>query len=329
MKISVSGASGQIGVTLVKELLKQGHTIKALVHNSKKGLDNLHLEFVSGTVLNPEACDELCAGAEVVFHLAAIVSINGDPYGNVWNVNVNGTRNMLDSCVKHGVKKLVHFSSIHAYSTHPVTEPLDETRPLAANGAFAYEKSKAAGQKLVVEYVEKYQLDASIINPTGVLGFDDYLPSVKGKMLIDFYNGKIPMLIDGGFDWVDVRDVVKTAIAAMHRGKKGESYLTGGKYFTLAELAAVIGVVTNKKMPKMVAPAWLLRIFLPFISIYSKATRTEPLYTDESLKSVVEGNKNIICKKAAEQLGHTVRPIEETIADTYQWFKTEGMIKEK
>ena len=327
MKISVTGASGQIGVTLVKELLKQGHTVKVLIYKSKKGLEDLPVEFVSGSVLDSAACDELCAGADVVFHLAAIVSINGDPDGNVWNVNVNGTHNMLDACIKHGVKKLVHFSSIHAFNTNPVNEPLDETRPLASDGAFAYEKSKAAGQKLVLEYVEKYQLDASIINPTAVLGFDDYLPSVKGKMLIDFYNGKIPMLIGGGFNWVDVRDVVKTAIAAMHKGGKGESYLAGGKYLTLAELSEVIGKITNKKMPKMVAPAWLLRIFLPFISGYGKITKTEPLYTDESLKSVVEGNKNIICKKASDQLGHTVRPIEETIADTYNWFKMEGVIQ--
>lgn len=327
MKIAVTGASGQIGVPLVEELLTQGHSVKVLLYKHAHGLDSLPVEIVYGDVLQSEHCDKLCADIDAVFHLAAVVSINGDPNGKVWNVNVNGTRNMLDACVKHNVKKLVHFSSIHAYSTHPVNEPLDETRELAGANAFPYEKSKAAAQKLVLEYVAKHQLNASVINPTGVFGFPDYLPSVKGKLFIDLYNGKIPMLSPGGFDWVDVRDVVKTAIAALHNGKAGECYLASGKYYTMTELAAIIGKVTNRKMPKMVVPIKVLRMFLPFIQTYSKVTKTEPLYTRESLQSVAEGNKNIVNKKAQEHLGHSARPIEETIADTYAWLKQAGYIK--
>src|SRR5688572_20469851 len=172
MKIAVTGASGQIGVCLVKELIKEGHEVKALIYDSTRGLENQNVDFIYGNVLNAEDCDRLCADAEVVFHLAAIVSINGDPKGHVWNVNVNGTRNILNACVKHRVKKLVHFSSIHAYSTHPVHEPLDESRPLASGKAFPYEKSKAEAQRMVLEYVKLHKLNASVINPTGVLGFE-------------------------------------------------------------------------------------------------------------------------------------------------------------
>jgi len=327
MKIAVTGVSGKIGVVLAKELLKQGHEITGLIYDSQKGLENLPLHFVKGSVLSTHDCDQLCAGADVVFHLAAIISINGDPDGNVWNVNVNGTRNVLEACVKHKVKKLVHFSSVHAFNTQPVEQPLDENRSLAGDGSFAYEKSKAAGQRLVMDYVRLYGLNASVINPTGVLGFDDHLPSVTGKMLIDFYNGKIPMLTPGGFNWVDTRDVVKAAIAAMHRGALGECYLVPGKYYTLSELAKIIGKVTRKRMPELVAPAWLMKLLLPFIHLYGYLTRTAPLYTAESLKSLLEGNKSIDYSKAAIQLGHSPRPLEETIADTYAWFKQQGIIK--
>lgn len=328
MKISVTGASGQIGVVLVKELLKQGHEVTALVFNSqKKGIENLPIKFLEGNVLEPLDCGRLCYGADVVFHLAAIVSINGDPHGHVWNVNVNGTRNILDACVKHGVKKLVHFSSIHAFNTQPVEQPLNENRTLADEQAFAYEKSKAAGQKLVLQYAQQHGLNASVINPTGVLGFDDHLPSIKGKMLIDFCNGNIPMLTPGGFDWVDSRDVVKAAINAMHRGGKGECYLVSGKYYTLTEFARVIGKVTRKKMPSLVAPVWMMKLLLPFIQLYSRIANAEPLYTIESLKSLLEGNKQIDYSKAAIQLGHAPRPLEETIADSYAWFKQQGLIK--
>jgi len=326
MKIAITGATGQIGVGLTKELLKQGHDVKALIYGSAKGLENLNVHFINGSVLNPDDCEQLCKDADVVFHLAAIVSINGDPDGNVWNVNVNGTRNMLNACVKHKVKKLVHFSSIHAYSTQPVEQPLDEHRMLADDNAFAYERSKAAGQKLVLEYVKTYGLNASVINPTGVLGYDDYLPSIKGKMLIDFYNGNIPMLTPGGFNWVDTRDVIKAAIAAMDRGGAGECYLVAGKYYTLTEFAKTIGRVTRKKMPELVMPVWVMRLFLPFIYLHGHITQTAPLYTEESLKSLLEGNKSIDYTKAAIQLGHSPRPLEETIADTYAWFKQQGFI---
>lgn len=326
-KIAITGASGQLGATLVKELLNRGHSLKVLVHDSTRGLDGLPVEIVHGSVLNPADCEALCAGTDVVFHLAAIISINGDQKGKVWNVNVNGTRNMLDACVKNKVKKLVHFSSIHAYSTHPMHEPLDEKRPLAGEGAFAYEKSKAAAQTLVMQYVKEHGLNASVINPTGVLGGYDYLPTVNSQLLIDFYHGKVPMLFSGGFNWVDARDVVKAAIAAMHKGGPGESYLVGGKYFTLREFSAVIGRVTGKRTPKAIVPMWVLKSALPVVSLYGKITRTEPLYTKEALKSLVEGNKQIVCDKACQQLGHVPRPIEETLQDAYAWFGEQGYLK--
>ena len=181
MKIAVTGGSGQIGVSLVKALLKEGHELRLLIFDSKKGLEKLDIELLDGNTLNAGDCDKLCHGMDAVFHLAAIVSITGGHRGHVWNVNVNGTQNILDACLKHSVKKLVHFSSIHAYSTQPVDEPLDEFRPLTSGKAFPYEKSKAMAQRLVLQCVEHKGLNASIINPTGVLGPEDHMPSVKVK----------------------------------------------------------------------------------------------------------------------------------------------------
>ena len=326
MKIAVTGGTGQIGVPLITELLKQGHSVRALIHNRKTGLEDLPIELMQGSTLNYADCDKLCQGMDAVFHLAAIVSINGDTDGKVMNTNINGTKNLLEACVKNNIQKLVHFSSVHAYDTHPIDEPMDETRAFAGENGFPYERSKATAQKMVLEYVKNYGLNASIINPTAVLGFPDYLPSVKGKLLIDFYNCKIPLLPPGGYDWVDVRDVVDTAISALHNGKAGESYLTSGKYYTVKEFSDIIGKITNKKTPKNVAPMWFLKLLLPFISLYGKLRKTEPLYTNESLKALIEGNKNIISKKAQEQLGHTVRPIEETLTDSYAWLKENNFI---
>jgi dihydroflavonol-4-reductase len=126
---------------------------------------------------------------------------------------------------------------------------------------------------------------------------------------------------------VDTRDVVKAAISALHNGAPGECYLIAGKYRTLIELSKTIGEVTKKKTPTLILPMWVVKLLLPFINLYSKISRTEPLYTDESLKALEEGNKHIVYKKAAEQLGHHPRPLKETIADSYEWFKGQGLTK--
>lgn len=327
MKIAVTGGTGQIGLPLVLELVKQGHSVRVMIYNREQGLENVDVELMNGSTFNPEDCDNLCKGMDAVFHLAAIVSINGNPNGIVTRTNIDGTKNMLDACIKNKIQKLVHFSSVHAFNPYPIDKPLNEKRGFVCGKTFAYEYSKATAQKMVCEYVEKYGLNASIINPTSVLGFPDYLPSIKGKMLIDFYSGGIPILVPGGYDWVDARDVGKTAISALHNGKPGECYLASGKYYTVKDFAAVIGKVTGKKMPKAIAPMWLLKIFLPFVKLYGKISKTEPLYTNESLTALIVGNKEIDNSKAREQLGHTVRPIEETLADCYAWLKENNFIK--
>ena len=126
---------------------------------------------------------------------------------------------------------------------------------------------------------------------------------------------------------MDTRDVVKAAIAAMYKGGIGECYLVSGRYYTLTDFARVIGNVTRRKMPSWVVPVWMMKLFLPFIRLYGALTKTEPLYTIESLKSLLEGNKEINYSKAALQLGHVPRPLEETISDSYQWFRQQGFIK--
>lgn len=326
MKIAVTGATGQLGASLVKELLRKGHQLRLLIHTDKTGVSGLPVEFKQGNILNLQDCMDLCEGMDAVFHLAAFISISGDRGGMVWDINVNGTENILKACVENKIKKLLHFSSIHAYNPYPHEGQLDESRELSLERGFAYERSKAQGHWLVLQYVKDFGLDASIVCPTGVLGPEDHLPSVKGEMLIDFYRGRIPMLLKGGFDWVDTRDVVNGAIAAFEKGRKGESYLLSGHYHTLVELSQIIGRVTGKRMPKMIAPNWLLRLFIPFALLWARIMNKEPMYSNESLKSLEEGHPNISHKKASEELGYQARSTEDTIKDTIDWFKSQGYI---
>jgi len=326
MKIAVTGANGHVGVNLCKALVNQGHQVIALTHNNTTFLHGINVEQQKGDVLDPESLRILLTGVDTVFHLAAKISITGDQDGSVWKVNMEGTRNMVNAAVENKVKKFIHFSSIHAFQQHPHDSELDEHRPLVTTTGFAYDRSKAEGERIVRE-ASKNGLDAVILNPTAILGPDDPEPSLTGKAILQLYYRKVPSLVPGGYDWVDVRDVVQGAISAMERGRKGEKYLLSGAYCSLPDLSKLISTIGKVKTPGIVVPFWLAHAGLPFVTGYSKISGTEPLYTRESLVIIKEGSKRITNEKARKELGFAPRPLATTLTDFISYFKQIKQIK--
>jgi len=179
MNIAVTGASGHIGANLCRELLQQGHSIRALVHRSDQGIKELPLEFVKGDLMDPSSLSLLVRDIDVVFHLAAVISIQVKKKEEIFEKNVGGTQNILKAAQKEEVKKFIHFSSIHALDPLPFDCALDESRPLALKDRIEYSRSKALAELAVREAV-KEGLDAVILNPTAVIGPFDYAPSLLG-----------------------------------------------------------------------------------------------------------------------------------------------------
>ncbi|MCD4683552.1 MAG: NAD-dependent epimerase/dehydratase family protein, partial [Bacteroidales bacterium] len=281
--------------------------------------------LVKGNVLDSNSLKKLCDGADIVFHLAAIVSIDNRDRDKIFKVNVQGTRNIIDACIKKKVKRLIHFSSIHTLSHQPLDQVLDESRPMLEKTKLAYEQSKIEGEKLVHEAVAK-GLDAVIILPSAIVGPYDYKSSLMGHALIKIYQNKLPMLIAGGYDFVDVRDVVDGAINASIEGRKGNKYILSGQFIELKDLSDLIGQLTGQKTPKFIAPTFLAKIGLPFISLYSSIMKEHPLYTGETLDILLSSNRNISYNKARKELNYQPHPIEKTLVDTFDWYKQNGMI---
>jgi dihydroflavonol-4-reductase len=325
MKIAVTGASGHVGANLCRSLIAEGHQVKALVHKNSNSLKGLDLEIIQGGIGEPTSLRNLCKGAEIVFHLAALISIDGEK-NKLLEVNVEGTRNLINVIHENGVKRLIHFSSIHSLNHRPFEKPMDETRSLVKDGPMWYEITKARAEKMVLDETIN-GLDAVVINPTAIIGPFDYKPSLVGTVLIRLYNNSLPGLVKGGYNWVDVRDVVKGAIAAMDRGRKGERYILGGKWVNVQDLALLVEKVTGKRTVKLTFPTFVAKIGVPFIKTYSLIAGQEPLYTFESLRALREVNKIISSKKAETELGYFPREFDETIRDTIDWFKANGMIK--
>ncbi|TSA25236.1 MAG: NAD-dependent epimerase/dehydratase family protein [Bacteroidetes bacterium] len=325
MKIAVTGANGHVGSNLCKTLLDQGFHVKALAHRNTGAIQDLPLELIQGDLLDRDSIRNLLHGADFCFHLAACISIKGDPDGMVWKINAEGTRNMVEIARESNLQRFIHFSSIHAFQQHPREEPLDETRALVTHTGFAYDRSKAEGERAVLQAISD-GLDALILSPTAIIGPGDPEPSLTGKALLELYHRQIPMLVPGGYNWVDVRDVVNGAINAMTLGRTGEKYLLSGTWHSLWELASLICRVTGSGTPQRVVPMWLARVGLPFITLYSQFTGGEPLYTSESLQIISEGNHCISNEKARRELNFAPRELEETVRDAFAWFKEKGYI---
>ena len=326
MKIAVTGATGHVGANLVRTLVDGGHTVRALVHRgNRRGLDGVGCEFADGDLADGASLARAFDGCERVFHLAARISIVPGDEELVRAVNVDGTRNVVAACEKARVRRLVHFSSIHALSPEPHDQPIDETRALTSSPRMPpYDRSKAQAEREVLAGIER-GLDAIIVNPTAILGPHDYVPSAMGRVLLDLYHRKLPALVDGGFDWVDVRDVVWGALAAADRAPTGARYLLSGARRTVAELAGLVHEITGVRPPRLVSPMWLARVGAPFATAAARVVGKQPLYTRHSLHAL-RNHQLVSHDKATRELGYAPRPLVETLTAAFDWFREAGAL---
>lgn len=323
--VAVTGASGHIGRNLVRRLVESGHRVRVLLHEKIEELGNLDVERVRGDVRERASLRPLFEGADQAFHLAALISITGEQNGRVRDVNVSGARNAAEAALECGVRKYVHCSSIHAYAPDPHDEVLDEQRRKVAGPRYpAYDRSKAEGEAEVLRVVER-GLDATIVNPTGVLGPEDHDPSRMGRSLIKIYRRQIPACVEGGFNWVDVRDVVDGMLGAAERGRAGENYILAGEWVSIPRLTRLVEEVTGSPVHKTTIPLWMAYLGLPFSALHSRITGADPLYTREALIAL-QSNRQVSSDKAQRELGFRPRPVRETLRDVFHWFAETGRI---
>jgi len=326
MITAVTGATGHIGANLVRALIASGRRVRCVVRDDRAALAGLDVECVAGDVLDPATLREAFRGASTVFHLAALISIDGDRHGLVTATNVDGARHAAEAALACGVQRLVHCSSIHAFVQCGPSATVVESAPRALGARrAAYDRSKALGEQAVREVVAR-GLDAVIVHPTAVIGPHDYKPSRMGRLLLDLYARRLPALVPGGFDWVDVRDVAAGLLRAAEWGRGGESYLLSGRYVTLAGLARLVTDVTGVPTPRLSTPSWLARLAAPFSTAFGRVRGREPLFTVESLEVLAVGTR-VDCDKARRELGYSARDLRATLHDTYAWFAEAGRIQ--
>jgi dihydroflavonol-4-reductase len=324
MKIVVTGASGHIGINLLPELLEAGYNIRLLSHRNEDVLKRFDVPVIRGDILDKASLVPLLDGADVVIHLAAIVTIQ-KKYPEAFRVNVRGTKNLLEISRKSGVRKFIYFSSIHSLDSSPAEQIMNEDRSYNSNSPFDYDRSKVIGEQMVLE-ANNENFETVILNPTSVVGPIDFKPSLMGRAIIQLYKGRIPALLRGGYNWIDVRDVVRSTLVAIEKSLPGEKFILGGEWHSMTELGEAVAKSGGKPCPRWLAPFWMAYLGAHLISMIPFVDREKQLFTSASLETLQYGHKNISSEKARKLLGHENRSFEITVADTVTWFRNNQML---
>ncbi len=325
----VTGGAGHLGQAVVRELLRRGRWVRALVRPGDPAARRLpaDVELIEGDVLDRRSLQRFFAlpqGCErIVIHCAGVVSTSSRFEQRVYDVNVTGTENVLRQCERSGVRRLVYVSSVHAIPELPRGEIMTEQAIFDASlvvGPYAASKAQATAQ---VFRAARRDLDTCVVFPSGILGPLDFGRGHLTQLVIDFCQGTLPAGVRGGYDFVDVRDVARGIVSCCDRGRRGEGYLLTGRYVSVSELLETLHAVGGGRRVRCCAPLWLARMGVPLCALYYKLKKQPPLFNSYSLHTL-GSNALYSHEKAAHELSYTPRPLEQTIRDTVEWLTREG-----
>ncbi|MDE6259463.1 MAG: NAD-dependent epimerase/dehydratase family protein [Oscillospiraceae bacterium] len=318
----VTGAAGHLGSTVVRILVERGESVRGLLLPGEQPAVP-GAEYIHGNVLEPESLVPLFWRDKnevlALIHTAGIIDVTGEMSQRLYDVNVNGTKNILALCQKYQVDKLVYVSSVHAIPESGTSVPQAEIAAFSPDTVIGgYAKTKAEATQAVLNAAAN-GLPAVVVHPSGIIGPYDEGRNHLVQMVRDFMEGRLPVCVKGGYDVVDVRDVAAGCIAAAERGCVGECYILSGAYHEIQKILGITAVLCRKKTPPML-PMPLARLAEPLLCALARKQGQRPLYTRYSLDTV-ESKTRFSSQKAREKLGYTTRSIQITIRDTVQWLK--------
>jgi len=314
-KTLVNGGTGFIGSHVVRELAGRGDDLRLLV---REGSDAGHLsefewERATGDVLDRDSVRKAMKGVERVFHIAGTTSMRHRDRNRVVEVNVGGTRNVMDEALRAGVIRAIHTSSSGAVGPANPGGVADESQPFTAGGlGIAYINAKHDAE-LVAMRVAARGLPVVVVNPTFVFGPDD--PSGTSNGLVRrLLLRRIPAYLSGALSIVDVRDVARGHLLADEHGHEGERYLLSGRNFTLKRLFADLSRIAGVPPPPLLAHG---RLMLAYVEALEGAGLPAPASSDEVRSGMQWWTYSN--EKARREFGFAPRPHEETLEDTVRW----------
>lgn len=333
----VTGATGHLGNTLVKQLVAQGHDVRIFVlpKDNVSMFDSSPVTIFRGNVLDQESLRNLFNLENTSYnfedvcliHCAGIVSIGKKQNQLMYDVNVNGTQNVLDLVKELGIGHFIYISSVHALIENVGEEPTSETTHFDSKlvvGTYAKTKAEAT-KRVTAAYLAGYPI--TIIHPSGIIGPYDFGNAHMTIMLISYLNNKLNARIPGKYDFVDVRDVASAIITTSKRKAYGH-YIISGHQIELKDLFRIMQTVSGRKTKAVVFPRFIVKMFIPLIERVAFKKGQTPIFTEYALYTL-SSHSLFSRQKAGLDLDYSPRPIAQTVSDNALWLAENTKIKHK
>ena len=328
--IFLTGATGFIGGHLLKALVTEGAKVRCLVRksSSRRNLKGLPVEEVEADLRAPNLLREVMTGCDLVFHCAADYRLYARDKSELYDTNVEGTRNVMKIASETGVRRVVYTSSVGALGLHPDGTPADESTPVTLKDMVGhYKKSKFLAERVADEWVAK-GLPVVIVNPSTPVGEGDLKPTATGKMIVDFLKRRVPGYVDTGLNLVDVRDVAQGHLLAAQKGRVGEKYILGNRNMSLEEIFTTLAEISGLPAPKFEIPHWLPMGVAAVETTFCRLTGFEPRVPLESVK-LSRHKMYFDSSKAVRELGMPQTPVEEALRRAVDWFRDNNYVPRK
>jgi len=323
MKAFVTGATGFIGASIVRELLKDGCEVRVLARpgSDRRNLEGLDVDIWEGDLSDRGSLIRGLSGCQTLFHAAADYRLWTRTPASMYEVNVGGTRTILAAALSAGIEKVVYTSSVGTLGNPGDGTPGNEATPVDFSQMVGdYKKSKFLAERAAEEFLPK-GLPLVIVNPSTPVGPRDIKPTPTGKIIVDFLNRKMPAYLDTGLNLLDVEACARGHILAAQKGRVGEKYILGNENLTLATIFSMLSEITGLRAPRVRLP------YLPILwaayanQALSALTGKEPLIP---LAGVQMAAKFMYFdpSKAIAELGLPQVPVRQSLERSVAWFRS-------
>ena len=326
MTTLITGANGFVGSALVRQLLQQGHEVKALVRpgSNRRNLQKLAVTLVEGDLTDSASLKRAVSGCSYLFHVAADYRLWIPDPERMYRTNVDGTRDLLRLAADAGVGRMVYTSSVAALGIKRDRTPADETTPVALEDMVGhYKRSKFLAEQAVRKLVEEQGLPIVIVNPSTPIGPRDVKPTPTGRIIVDTLRRKIPAYVDTGLNVAHVDDVAQGHLLAFDRGEPGKRYILGGENMSLKSILAIICDYANLPPPRLRLPHNFVYPIAWLAEKWARVSKKEPFATVDTV-TMAKKFMYFSSARAEQTLGYNPRPARHAIEDAIDWFRDNG-----
>ncbi|MCX5723046.1 MAG: NAD-dependent epimerase/dehydratase family protein [Nitrospirae bacterium] len=322
MKALVTGATGFIGGAVTRALVGRGIDVRVLTRGGAdlQNLQGLTVERIEGDLRDQASLRKALTGCQQLYHVAAHYALWAKDPSIFYDVNVTGTKNLLEAARSVGTARIVYCSTIGAIGLPPGGGLGTEETPVSLDQmAGHYKRSKYLAEQEVLK-LAKAGLPVVIVNPSAPVGAGDVKPTPTGQVIVDFMKGRMPAYIETDMNIVDVDDVAAGHLLAMEKGRIGERYILGNKNLMLREVFEILSRLTGVKAPTVKLPRLAILPLAYLNQWIANFTGQPPRIPLEGVK-MAKYKMHYDCGKAIRELGIPQTPPEIALGKAVQWFR--------